>query len=328
MSKTQLWKSQKEGYQESLNYMKGRMEGNITSFRTPWVKFNDATTDGLEWHSTTVIGGRPGAGKTLAQDQIIREGFKLNPAENFRVLKFEFEMMARTSAIRDYSSLLGKSYKYLCSADGKLSKEDLKSCYEYAKTIIGQPVDVVDTPVTVNEFGEIIEKYMEAHAIMIGGKKVYTHTVITVDHSLLFERAPFEKDPMDMLYNLGKKLTYLKKKYPIAFIILSQLNRSVDSPERSEDGKYGNYILDSDIFGADALLQHADTLVGLNRPALKQIKFYGPDRYIIENDQTLVMHFLKARNGDTRMSFFKAEFSKMRIVEMATPAQQTRKAKI
>ena len=75
--------------------------------------------------------------------------------------------------------------------------------------------------------------------------------------------------------------------------------------------QYGNYILESDIFGSDAMLQHADTLIGINRPAKQKIRFYGPDRYIIEDERTLVLHFLKARNGDTRMSFFKAEFERM-----------------
>jgi hypothetical protein len=39
----------------------------------------------------------------------------------------------------------------------------------------------------------------------------------------------------------------------------------------------------------------------------------------------LVLHFLKARNGDARMSFFKAEFEKMQIAEMPTPGQQERR---
>ena len=73
------------------------------------------------------------------------------------------------------------------------------------------------------------------------------------------------------------------------------------------------------------MLQHADMLIGINRPAKQKIRFYGPDRYIIENDRTLVLHFLKARNGDARMSFFKAEFEKMQIAEMATPGQQARR---
>ena len=98
-------------------------------------------------------------------------------------------------------------------------------------------------------------------------------------------------------------------------------NRNVDNPERNEDGKYSNYILESDIFGGDALLQHADTVIGINRPAKQKIKFYGPDRFIINDETVLAMHFLKCRNGDTRMSFFKAEFNRMRIIECETPAQ-------
>ena len=31
------------------------------------------------------------------------------------------------------------------------------------------------------------------------------------------------------------------------------------------------------------------------------------------------LHFLKARNGDARMSFFRAKFEQMQIEEMPTP---------
>jgi len=326
MTNKHLWKSQKEGLSDSLSYLRGRMLGSIKSLRTPWDKFNDATTDGLEWHSTTVIGGRPGSGKTLIKDQIIREAFKLNPDENFRVLEFQFEMLARTSAIREYSSILGKSYKYLCSADGKLTEEDLKICYEYAKQKVGLPIDIVEEPITVSEFRETIINYMSHHADK--ETKAYTKTIITLDHSLLLKKAPFEKDKYDTLYNLGETITELKRRFPIAFIILTQLNRGIDNPERNEDGKYGNYILESDIFGSDALLQHADTLVGINRPGKQKIRFYGPEKFIIDDDKTLVMHFLKCRNGDTRMSFFRAAFEKMSIHEIATPPKQEKKIKI
>jgi hypothetical protein len=122
-----------------------------------------------------------------------------------------------------------------------------------------------------------------------------------------------------MLYNLGEAITNLKKRYPIAFIVLSQLKREVESPEINEDGKYGNYILETDLLGGDALFQHADLVIGVNRPAKKYIKYYGPDRYIIDDESILVWHFLKCRNGDTRMSFFKALFEQMKVLEMNTP---------
>lgn len=311
-----LWKTQKEGLQESLQYLKDRKDGKITSIKTPWSKFNDATTDGLEWNTLTVIGGRPGTGKTLIKDQIIRESFILNPKEKFNVLEFQLEMLARTSMIREYSSVLGKTYKHLCSADGKLSEEDLLRCYEYAKKKVGLPIDIVEEAVDVDGFQSTIEEYMEE-------KKVdgqYVKTIITLDHSILLKKKPGQQR-MDALADLGEVLTYLKRRYPIMFIILSQLNRNIDAPERNEQGKYGNYILESDIFGGDALLQHADTVIGINRPAKQKIQYYGPDRYIIKDETTLVMHFLKCRNGDTRMSFFNAEFYKMKISEAETPPQ-------
>lgn len=335
----QAWKSQKDGFQESLTYLNGRLTGAIKSLKTPWSRWDDAGTDGIEWHSTVVIGGRPASGKTLIKDQIIREAFERNPGEDFRVLEFSLEMLARVTAIREYSAVLGKSYKYLCSADKneKVTTEDLNKCLDYAKRKIKFPIDIVEEPCTVLELKKIIQTYMETHAIIEfekddaggpikdTGRKVYKKTVITLDHSLLLKKDAFEKDKYDMLYALGEVLTSLKRAYPIIFIILTQLNRNVDDPARAEDGKYGNYILESDIFGADALLQHADLVIGINRPGLRKIRFFGPDRYMIDNENVMVIHFLKCRNGDTRMSFFKAEFEKMKIIETPPPPTQQRK---
>jgi len=319
------WKKQNEAYKDALNYIKGRQQGTITSMRTSWEKFNDATIDGLEWQSTTIIAGRPGTGKSLIKDQLVREFFPLNQNTNFGVLNFELEMVGQVSAIRDFSAVADKTYKQLCSAGEIISDDIIKLCHEHAKIVTKLPIDVVDTPCTVNEIVEIVTMWFEANAKMNGQVKIYRPGIVTLDHSILVTKAPFEKDVNDMLYNLGAAITKLKKKYPIIWIILSQLNRDVEKPERNEDGKYGNYINDMDVFGADALLQHADTVVGFNRPGKRGIRFYGTDQYIIENENVLVAHFLKARNGDVRMSFFRAEFHKMSITEMATPAQRQKK---
>jgi RecA/RadA recombinase len=331
-----VWKSQMRGFEESLEYLDGRMQGTIKSLRTPWPKVNDATTDGLEWNSMTTIAGRPGSGKTLIKDMIVRNVFDLNPGEDFRVLEFQLEMVARVSAIREYSSILGKSYKYLCSADtklGKLSPADYQACIDYARKRVKYPIDIVEEPPTVLEFIDIVREYMEFHSFILDrerqGKivpcKTYKKTLITLDHSMLPKKGENEKTKTDMLYNLGEAITLLKRQYPIAFIILSQLGRGVDLPERSEQGKYGNYILESDVFGGDALVQHTDTLIGLNRPAKQKIRYYGPDRYMIADETVLVMHFLKCRNGDNRMSFFKTMFEKMQVVEMDTPPMSDKK---
>lgn len=305
--------------------MKGRMEGSITSLKLPWDKFNDATTDGLEWHTTTVIGARPATGKTLIKDQIVREAFTRNPSMVFRVLEFQFEMLAKVSALREYSALLGKSYKHLCSAGSKLTPDELDQCYKYAQGRVGRPIDVVESPTTVEGLAKTIKEYMKVHSKKEDDKIIHTPALITLDHTVLVKKAPSQKDKLEMLYDLGEMLTEVKRMFPIAFLVLTQLNREIDKPERNEEGKYGNYILESDIFGADAMLQHADVLVGMDRPAKRKIRIYGPDRFIIEDMNTLVGHFLKCRNGDTRLSFFKAEFERMRMSEIPTPPQEQRR---
>ena len=310
------WEGQHTSFNEALKYMLDRQNGDEKSIFTPWPKLNDATTDGLEWNTMTVIGGRPGSGKTLIKDQIVRESFVLNPDDKFRVLQFQFEMVGRTSAIREFSSITGKTYKELCSAGSILNGDTFNKCHEYAKERVGHPVDVIGRPMTVNQMREQVDMYFNEHQ---------EKTMITLDHSILVKRAPYQHNRIDMLFELGEFFTEIKRQYPCMILCLSQLNRNIDNPERATDGKYGNYVLESDIFGSDAMLQHADTLIGLNRAAKQKIKFYGPERYIIEDDRTLVMHILKARNGDTRMSFFKAQFEKMEIEEMDTPPQQIRR---
>ena len=311
------WDGQYQSFNEALKYMLARQSGQEKSIQTPWPKFNDAITEGLEWNTLTVIGGRPGSGKTLIKDQIVRESFILNPAEDYRVLEFSFEMVGRTTALREFSSLTGKTYKELCSAGTTLSKDTFDKCHIYAKDRIKSPVDIITTPMTVNQMRDQVDIYMNLHQ----GKK----TIITLDHSILVKRAPYQNNRLDMLFELGEFFTQCKRDYPCMFICLSQLNRNIDNPDRAVNGKYGNYVLESDIFGSDAMLQHADTLIGINRPAKQKIRYYGPDRYIIEDDRTLVLHFLKARNGDTRMSFFKAQFERMQITEMDTPPQEQRR---
>lgn len=334
MAEVRKWKTQREAFVESLSYLDGRRHGKITSIKTPWQKFNDATTDGIEWHSTTVIGARPATGKTLIKDLIIQGAFRLNLLSDFRVLEFQFEMLGKNSAIREYSQHLEKSYKELCSVGYKLTDEDFEKCRLYAQNKLKFPIDVVEEPCNVIEFKDIIIEYMEAHAVKMmerNGKTgkdelvtKYKNTIITLDHSLLLDNSPYNGE-MEMLKALGKTVTALKRKYPIAFIILSQLNRDIDKPERNEDGKYGNFVLESDIYGSDALLQHADTLIGLNRPGKQKIRYYGVERYIIENDNILAMHFIKCRNGEVGVAFFRTEFHKMNIAEIPTPPKQERR---
>ena len=314
--------SERDALRKALLKMKARRSGELKSLKSSWPKFNDAFCDGLEWRTITVVGARPGTGKTLFMEQLISDIIEENKDHKFRVLKFQFEMLDETNGIRKLSLNTASDYNTLMSKGEPVDKDLYLRCVQYyEQTESTDVIDVVYDPCTVDEMCATIHYYMEAHKDEQGN---YTNALVTIDHSALLKVGKGQKDKFEVLYALGEALTYMKKHYPVAFLVLSQLNRNIDNPDRSKDGDYGNYVLDSDLFGADALLQHADVVLGINKPAIRKIRFYGPERFIISDEDLLAFHFLKSRNGTTRLSFFKLDRENMRIVEIETPPQATK----
>jgi len=217
--------------------------------------------------------------------------------------------------------ITGADYNTLMSKGGKLvDRKIFEKCVEYYHESSGSDlINVVYDTCTVREMCATIHYEFERYKTKDGK---YRNMLVTIDHSALFKNDTGQKDKFEMLGALGEALTYMKKAYPVAFIVLSQLNRNIDDTRRQVEGTYGNYIVDSDIYGSDALLQHADVVIGINKPATRKIAKYGPEKFLIEDPETLVFHFLKSRNGLTRISFFKLDRTIMRIVEMQSPARE------
>lgn len=314
--------SERDALRKALLKMKARRSGELKSLKSSWPKFNDAFCDGLEWRTITVVGARPGTGKTLFMEQLISDIIEENKDHKFRVLKFQFEMLDETNGIRKLSLNTASDYNTLMSKGEPVDKDLYLKCVQYyEQTENTDVIDVVYDSCTVDEMCATIHYYMEAHKDEEGN---YTNALVTIDHSALLKVGKGQRDKFEVLYALGEALTYMKKHYPVAFLVLSQLNRNIDNPDRSKDGDYGNYVLDSDLFGADALLQHADVVLGINKPSIRKIRFYGPERFIVNDEDLLAFHFLKSRNGTTRLSFFKLDRDNMRIIEIETPPQATK----
>ena len=308
--------SERDALKKALYKMKARRNGELKSLKTAWVNFNNAFCDGLEWRTITVVGARPGTGKTLFMEQLVNDVIKINPDQKFKILKFQFEMLDETNGIRKLSMNVGSDYNTLMSKERPVDKSIFQKCVDfYESTEEYDLVDVVYDPCTVEEMCATIHAYMEKHKTEDG----FTNTLITIDHSALFRVGKGQKDKFEMLYTLGEALTEMKKKFPVAFLVLSQLNRNVETIDRTKDGTYGNYILDSDLYGSDSLLQHADVVLGINRPFNRRIKFYGPEKYIINDPDLLIFHILKSRNGFMGMNFYRLDSTVMRIIEVDAP---------
>lgn len=303
-------------FEEALNYMHGRKLGLIKSIKTPWESFNDAGMDGIEWNSMYVIAARPGVGKTLVSQLITSQAHRLNSDQDFYVLHLQFEMMGRTLAQRELSAKLNRTLKYLNNADKRnpLTQKDFDDALDYAKAQVERkeyyydvPCDPVAIKKAVLEFINFVKKPV----------------IITLDHTMLVKRGRDEKSTLDTLQNLSAIMTELKRKYPIIWLVLSQLNRSIEMQERIAKPGIGNFPNTNDVFGADAFLQHCDVLLAINQPSKYYLQYYGPQEFEVHKE-LLAFHFLKVRSGTPRISFYDAEFEKMWISEIHPPKTKSK----
>ena len=108
--------------------------------------------------------------------------------------------------------------------------------------------------------------------------------MVSADHSILFKKGADEASQLEALYTLSNEMVYLKKKIPNSmYIILSQLNKTIEDYTRRINGNIANYPTSSDLFGGDALTQCADVVLLVSSPDKLGITEYGPNKIKVEN---------------------------------------------
>ena len=316
-SSTDLWKHYSDVMNEGLVYMHKRATGHSKSLLTQWPQFNSIGLNGVEWNSLYVIGARPGVGKTLIASSLTRELQNLNPDQDFATLHFQFEMLGRNMALREFSSANNMNIRYLQSAKDPgmppLSTTDFDKLKAYAHANKTRQEFIIDKALTVNEMQSVLIQFY---------KKVGKPFVVTLDHTLLVKQSSSEKSKQETLNNLAVMLAEMKNKLPVIFLILTQLNREIDDAERQKPGTAGNYPTEKDVFGSDALLQCADVMIAYNRPAKYNISDYGPHHFIITptDKYLLAMHVLKNRYGEVGIQWYRANYAQMLVEEADEPA--------
>lgn len=287
-------KSIKDIYATGLAYLKARKTGQIKSIQTPWPAINMAGVNGFEWGSIITIAGRPGTGKTAFVNQFTRAAHGLNHQEDFHVIDFQFEMPDKQMAVREFTGHTGIDYAEILSAYRPIGDNVIAALESYVAGNQYRDIYIMDEPMTVTEIKEFVYDHYRTYK---------TKMILTIDHSLLVKTDKNERDTFEMLYNLGAMMTEVKKKIPVIWLVLTQMNRSMEDSSRKQPGSLANYPTGADIFGADALLQHSDMVIILNHPAKNQIAEYGPKRFIVDPNN-IVAHFVKVRNGKQVMAWF------------------------
>jgi replicative DNA helicase len=313
------WRHVSEIRHETLNYIKKRRIGLIKSIRTPWPKLNNVLMDGLEWGSIYVIGGRPGTGKTSVVSQITNQAHMNNPGQDFAVLNFQFEMGDRVIGARELTKPLNMDIKKIFSAHptDKLTNSDLQEIENFHTDKKSDEIYYVTDALNAKDFTKEVLKFYSI---------VQKPIIITIDHSVLVKKGADELNQMEALYNLSSEMVYLKKKIPDSmYIVLSQMNRSIEDHTRRVNGNIANYPTSNDLFAADALMQNADAVILLNSPDKMGITEYGPEKIKVENGM-IVFHLIKNRFGELCMLFFKQDLKYFEVQEGPTP--QTNKVHI
>lgn len=266
----------------------------------------------------------PGSGKTTLARQWVKEMIELNPKENFDVLSFQFEMLGIDEISKDISSKLNKNIKEIYSANGKLSDADLNKAGAALDAMKSYPISIVDNAGTVSDIKDTVLFYVNKHKL----SELEKGLIVTIDHSLLIKPNEGE-DEQTTIVKLMHTLVALKKYLhsigvKCIFIVLSQLNRNIESPDRVTNPRL-HYPNKNDIFGSSSIYYSSDYVVIIHRPALIDGigEQYGPSGLPVFNPKTIknprqpmiYLHVIKERFGSPTIITMIDELSKARVAE-------------
>jgi len=279
------------------------------------------------------IAGISGSGKSTVCQQLKMSFLENNPDESFDILSFEFEMLTTDQMSRAFSARLQKTTQELYSgSEEPLTDEDIDQIEEAAKEAASLPIFYVDTVGNVDEVIKTVWEFTRDRGLIENNRGL----VISIDHALLVEGKGYsESQEKAVIDQLCKALIKLKINYAavggrIIIILVSQLNRDIESSERKSN-KNLHYPTKNDIFGASSIYHASDYLMVTHKPAnLDGIgEYYGPEQkkwgfpkgFPIKNphdpEQAMIYwHVIKNRFGPLRILAMGDNFKFSQVTEV------------
>lgn len=298
---------------EAAIYIDNRRKGLIKSLQTPWHKYNDVSMGGIEWNTVHTIGGRSGSGKTAILNQLETELGFLNDDEDFEILSFNFEMLARNLVGRKFASALNKTTQELYSgkAGQELDDATYEQVLEKGRKIAALDVTYVENSGTVPEIELTIHNFYAE----IRKKNPNNGLIVMLDHTILVKGGRGDLERI-VLGELMVMFNRLKKLYKISFILLTQLNREIESSDRMSNPS-SHFPLRKDIFGGDMVYQFSDVVMISMNPEQMGLQAYGPHGWPV--DGYVYWHFIKVREGEPCVAQMKNMLKYSRIEEPNAP---------
>lgn len=279
-------RSMSEVSQEAITYIAGRRDHSIVSLKTRWSKFNKQCMGGIEPNTVYTIAGISGAGKSSFGNEIATDIIDLNPSENIIILNFSLEMVGFRQVGRTLSNKLKKTTSELYSSEKDLDDKTFDKVVTVANQLKKYPIYFVDNPGTSKQVEETIMAFYNKYV-----KGTNKHFIIMYDHALLTKR---EGTVIETISNLLQVFIQVKKLPLTSVIVLTQMNRNIEQPERINN-PLAHYPMRSDLSSSDAIFQGSDYVLALHRPELLGIQEYGPNK--LPTSHKVFMHILKNRDA-------------------------------
>lgn len=264
--------------------------------KTRYEDINKKLYGGFRFSTLVLLAGLPGHGKSylltlLRQDFMNKE---LNPFDDLIYVHFNFEMDETDELIRETSTATGISYEEMISPYFKLSIENNDKINQYLDSIKDKNIFFVSTPGNRVEIANTIEAFVNKFK----GKKF----IISMDHILLAEVISGESD-LQTVGTIATDFIRFKKKYPILFIIIDQLNSQIEQPVRCTPK---NIVpKQSDIFGSKKIIHACDLVFVILQPSKLGVNKYGfNSKALMETNNLIVLQGIKRRKGGELPAFY------------------------
>ena len=227
---------------------------------------------------------------------------------------------------RDLSSNLGIGMKEIYSSENPLPDEIFNKVEEKVEEMSLLPIFYVDNMGSAVEIKETILSFVRTRKLQEEDKGL----IVTIDHTLLTKggRSDAEKSRVDELYltlvELKKYFSYQNIK--VTFVLLSQLNRDIQSNERVTNPKL-HYPTQNDLFASSSAYQSSDYVVILSRPSVisGMGMYYGPGRenfphglpvfHPSTGKAMIYLHVIKERFGTPIIISCVEDFKNNKIIE-------------
>jgi len=251
----------------------------------------------INYGSVITIAARPGHGKSVLKQAITFDLIKQNPDRRWLIINYQLDMPKlielKTDMVRE---------KIIPNKEHPITeKEAIEFKNKFPHICSYYIFDTINNVEDIYIWSSTIIKTVEGK---LGNDVNKLSVLVSVDYA---SKVPSKERiyTMDLLMN---KCTELRKRHNVIFLMLAQLNRTVMEDKRRKDGSYLNRIMDLDLYGSDAFLQHSDMVLALDVPAKRGIINWSEHGIPITNKTVIISH-LKDREQNSPETFIYEQYN-------------------